>query len=249
MIRRPSIRGYLAAVALFLILWQTAAVLAGPMIVPTPFQTLVALGVEMRTRVFWAHFGVSTYRICMSLAAAFITAVPLGLALGSSRRADRFSAPFIYLGYPVPKIVFLPLILLAFGIGNLSKIFLIGLIVFFQLLITTRDSARQITKEMRYSMKSLGATRWDFFWHVVWPVCLPGVFTSLRIGVGTAVAVLFFVESIGAELGLGLYIINAWGAADTTVMFVGIVALSALGIAIYEVFDGLEKHYCGWKNL
>ena len=185
----------------------------------------------------------------MSLWLAFITAVPLGLILGSSRRVDRVAAPFVYLSYPVPKIVFLPVILLLFGLGDLSKIVLVAMIVFFQLLITTRDAARQITKEMRYSMKSLGADRRDFFLHVVWPVCLPGIFTSLRIGIGTAIAVLFFVESIGTRQGLGLYILDAWGMADYSAMYVGIISLSALGIIVYEIFDRLERHYCHWKSL
>ena len=247
--RKPSITGYMGAAAALLLLWQGASMLAGPMIVPGPSLTASTWLSEAITRTYWVHFGVSAYRILVSLAVAFITAVPLGLALGASRRADRASAPFIYLTYPIPKIVFLPLILLVFGLGDMPKVFLIALIVFFQLLITTRDSARQITKEMRYSMKSLGAHRWDFFWHVVWPVGLPGIFTSLRIGVGTAVAVLFFAESIGTEYGLGLYILNAWGQADAPVLFVGIVSLSALGVMIYEMFDILEKRFCKWKDL
>ncbi|MFH1092415.1 MAG: ABC transporter permease [Pseudomonadota bacterium] len=247
--RPPSLISYLGAAALILVLWEAASYLAGELIIPGPGQTLAALGREVQTRAYWVHVGASAYRICLSLALAFVTAAPLGLALGGSRRADRYSAPLIYLSYPIPKIVLLPVILLIFGLGNLSKVFLIALIIFFQVLITTRDSARQVTKEMRYSVKSLGADRVDFFRHVLWPVCLPGVFTSLRIGVGTAVAVLFFVESIGSEHGLGLYIINAWGAADSRVMFVGIVSLSALGVILYEVFDLLEKRFCRWKYL
>ena len=247
--RKPPLIGYMGAAAFLLVLWQLISLAAGEMIVPGPSLTASTWIEEAGTRDYWIHFGVSAYRIAASLGLAFATAVPLGLALGGSRRADRFSAPLIYMTYPVPKIVFLPLILLAFGLGNLSKIFLIALIVFFQLLITTRDSARQITNEMRYSMKSLGATRPDFFRHVIWPVCLPGVFTSLRIGVGTAVAVLFFVESIGTQWGLGLYILNAWGMADSRVMFVGIVSLSALGVLVYEAFDILERRYCRWKYL
>ncbi len=219
------------------------------MVVPGPLDTVLTLAEEIQTREYWVHFAVSAYRIGMSLWLAFITAVPLGLALGSSRRLDRVAAPFINLSYPIPKIVFLPLVLLLFGLGDLSKIVMVAMIVFFQLLITTRDAARQITKEMRYSMKSLGANRRDFFIHVVWPVCLPGIFTSLRIGIGTAIAVLFFVESIGTRHGLGLYIIDAWGMANYPIMYVGIISLSGLGIFVYEIFDIMERHYCHWKKL
>ena len=84
---------------------------------------------------------------------------------------------------------------------------------------------------------------------MVWPVSLPGIFTSLRIGTGTAVAVLFFVESISARRGLGLYLIDSWGRADYNAMFVGIIALSVIGIVLYEIFDILEKKVCPWRNL
>ena len=83
----------------------------------------------------------------------------------------------------------------------------------------------------------------------VWPVSLPGIFTSLRIVTGTAVAVLFFVESIGTNRGLGFYIIDSWGRADYAAMFVGIIALSVIGIVLYEAFDLLERRLCKWKSV
>ena len=90
-------------------------------------------------------------------------AVPLGLFLGMSPRVDKYAKPFIYLSYPIPKIVLLPLILLVFGIGDTGKIATIVLILFFQLLITTRDASRAIGKESRYSLYSLGGSAFDFF--------------------------------------------------------------------------------------
>jgi NitT/TauT family transport system permease protein len=130
----------------------------------------------------------------------------------------------------------------------MSKVLLIALIVFFQLLITTRDAAKQVGIEMIYVFKSLGGNRWHYFRHVVWPVSLPGIFTSLRIATGIAVAVLFFAESIGTRKGLGFYIIDTWGRADFPAMFVGIIVLSAIGIVLYESFDLLERKLCKWKN-
>jgi NitT/TauT family transport system permease protein len=148
----------------------------------------------------------------------------------------------------IPKIVLMPIIFVLFGLGDTGKIVLITMIIFFQLLITTRDSAKKISMEVIYSLKSLGGNRWHFYRHVVWPVSLPGIFTSLRIGTGTAVAVLFFVESIATRKGLGFYIIDAWGRADYPTMFVGIIALSSIGIILYETFDLLERKLCKWKN-
>ncbi|MDJ0915195.1 MAG: ABC transporter permease [Desulfobacterales bacterium] len=228
--------------------WQIASLIIGEMILPGPLPTLSRLLQVIGHAAFWEHMRASVWRIIAGLALAFITAVPLGLMLGSSPRLDRMFTPLIYLSYPVPKIVFLPVVLLLFGLGDTSKIILITLIIFFQLIITTRDSARQVSTAMIYSFRSLGGNRWHFFRHIIWPVSLPGIFTSLRIGIGIAVAVLFFVESIGTRRGMGFYIIDAWGRADYPDMFVGIIALSFIGIILYEVFDMLEKRVCRWNQ-
>ena len=229
--------------------WFVASMLLSSNLLPGPVETLMRFAEESAGATFWMHTRVSAFRVVCGLAFAFVAAVPLGLVIGSSEKADRIFRPLIYLSYPVPKIVFLPIVLLLFGLGDTGKIVLIAFIVFFQLLITTRDSARGIGPEVIYAFRSLGGNRLHFFRHVLWPVCLPGVFTSLRIATGIAVAVLFFVESIGTRKGLGFFIIDSWGRADYTAMFVGIIGLSGIGVFLYELFDLLERRACKWKNV
>jgi NitT/TauT family transport system permease protein len=193
--------------------------------------------------------GASSFRIAAALVLSFIAAVPLGLFMGLSPRADRLARPFIYLTYPVPKIVLMPVVLLVFGLGDAGKIAMLAIILFFQLLITTRDAAGQVGKGARYSLYSLGGGKLDLFVHVIWPACLPAVFTALRIAAGTVVAVLFFVESIGTRRGMGFYILDAWGRADVPEIFVGMVVLAIMGVLLYETFDVLERLLCKWKQI
>lgn len=246
--KRQLLVTYLVTILLIYALWYLLSLLLGSNLLPDPFLVLRQGLREIERAVFWNHVAASLYRIIAGLFFGFILAVPLGLFLGSNERFDRLFAPLIYLGYPIPKIVLMPIVFVLFGLGDLGKVVLIAMIIFFQLLITTRDSARKIGVEVIYSLKSLGGTRWHFYRHVVWPVSLPGIFTSLRIGTGTAVAVLFFVESIATRRGLGFYIIDAWGRADYPTMFVGIISLSCIGIVLYEIFDILERRLCRWKN-
>jgi NitT/TauT family transport system permease protein len=241
--------GYVWAVMLLLIAWQAGAWWAGEAILASPFTVFVKLASEVQTSRFWQHLGASSFRIFAALLVSFVTAVPLGLALGSSRRVDRFAKPLIYLTYPVPKIVLLPIVLLIFGLGDAGKIAMLWIILFFQLLITTRDAARAVSRAARYSLYSLGGTRLQLFVHVIWPSCLPAVFTALRIASGTVVAVLFFVESIGTRYGMGSYILDAWGRADIPQIFVGIVVLALVGVLLYETFDILERLFCRWNQL
>lgn len=241
--------GYVWAVVILLAVWQGGAWWAGDSVLSGPVTVMSKLVSEAETARFWRHLGASTMRIAAALLISFVTAVPLGLFLGSSARADRLATPLIYLTYPVPKIIFLPLVLLIFGLADLGKIVMLSIILFFQLLITTRDAARGVSRAARYSLLSLGGTRRDLFIHVIWPSTLPSVFTALRIATGTVVAVLFFVESIGTRYGMGFYILDAWGRADIPQIFVGIVVLAVLGVILYETFDILERIFCRWKQL
>ncbi len=246
--RRQQVIIYAITILLIYAVWYLLSLILGSNILPDPFLVFQRGFREIAKATFWVHVEASVLRMIAGLFFAFILAVPAGLVLGSNPKLDRLFAPLIYLGYPIPKIVLMPIIFVLFGIGDTGKIVLLTMIIFFQLLITTRDSARKISNEIVYSLNSLGATRLDFYIHVVWPVSLPGIITSLRIGTGTAVAVLFFVESIATNKGIGFYIIDSWGRADYATMFVGIISLSIIGIILYEFFDLLERKLCKWKN-
>jgi NitT/TauT family transport system permease protein len=247
--KRRAIGVYAATILFIYFAWYALSLMLGSNILPDPFRVFTRGFEEIITTAFWVHVEASLLRLLAALFSAFILAVPAGLILGSNERLDRLFAPLIYLGYPIPKVVLMPVVFVLFGLGDLGKIVLITMIIYFQLLITTRDSARKIDREITYSLRSLGGSRLDFFFHVVWPVSLPGIFTSLRIGVGTAVAVLFLVESIATSEGLGFYIIDSWGRAEYATMFVGIIALSIIGIIMYEIFELLERKFCKWKSL
>lgn len=193
------------------------------------------------------HSLASVRRIAISLALALAVGVPIGLALGRNRRLDALVAPFLYLTYPVPKIVFLPVVLVLFGLGDASRIFLIFLTVTYQILVTTRDAARALPATAFYSITSLGASKWDAYRHVLFPYTLPKVFTALRISVGTAIAVLFFAESFATNSGLGYLIMDAWGRMAYDVMFASILVMSLMGLVLYFLIQAAESRFCRWS--
>jgi NitT/TauT family transport system permease protein len=240
---------YILALLFILVVWQLFSWIAGDIVIAGPLTVFAKVISEAQTATFWKHIGSSSYRIIAALGLAFVTAVPLGLFLGLSKKVDRFAKPLIYMSYPVPKVVLLPVVMLIFGIGDVSKIIMLWMILFFQLLITTRDSARGVSRAARISLLSLGGSQYNLFTHVIWPACLPSVLTALRITTGTVVAVLFLIESIGTNWGMGYYIIDAWGRADISQIFVGIVVLAAIGVILYEIFDIFERSFCKWIKL
>jgi len=171
------------------------------------------------------------------------------MGLGQMPSLDRIFAPLIYIVYPIPKIVFLPVILVLFGSGDASKVLLVGLILFFQVLVVVRDQAARLRPELITSVRSMGAGRRALFRYVYLPACVPAVLTALRVSVGTAIAVLFIAETYATDSGLGYYIIvESWGALRYAQMYAGVLAMSLLGLTLYFVVDGLDRRLCPWRE-
>ncbi|MEW6545357.1 MAG: ABC transporter permease [Bacillota bacterium] len=225
--------------------WVMSAVLALPAL-PTPVAAVGAL-VRSWGQGLGYHTAVSTWRVVASLSLAAVTAVPLGLVLGQARAADRLAGPAIYLTYPVPKSVFLPVVMAVLGLGDAARIFMVWLVVFFQVLVGTRDASRCLSPQFLHSMRSLGASALDVYRHVVWPAVLPAVFTSLRVGLGTAIAVLFLAETWASQSGIGYFIMLAWTRLGWDDVFAGVLAMAALGMGLYLVLDLLERVACPWR--
>jgi len=234
------------AVLVLLLLWHMLARALQLAILPGPLEAFSVFFAEMQ-KGLGHHFLISTYRVLAAILVSFAVGVPLGLLLGREEKLDRFFSPFVYLIYPIPKVVFLPLVMVLLGLGDLAKIFLITLVVVFQIFMTTRDAAKGVNKAVIYSMQSLGANRLQIYLHVVWPACLPKVLTALRIGSGTAIAILFIAETWSSRVGLGYYLLNAWSSFMWDKVFAGIIGMALLGFIIYTALDFLERKLCPWE--
>jgi len=234
----------IAVIALFLMWYLIAALMNNP-VVPYPHTVFINYFKE-DTGIFFGHFLASFLRILYTLIVAIATGVPLGILFGRIKVLDELTSPLIYLLYPVPKIVFLPIVIILLGLGELSKVFIISLIVFFQILVTVKDAAKSIGEEEVLSVKSMGGKPVHVLAHVIIPSVLPGIFTSMRIAIGTCVAVLFFAESFATEKGLGYLIIDAWSKFDYVLMYNGIILMGTLGFMLYVAINLLEKRLCRW---
>ena len=132
--------------------------------------------------------------------------------------------------------------------GDESRIFLITLIIFFQVFVIIRDAAAQVPPETLESLSSLGAGRWHALRYIYIPVSIPAVMTALKISAGTAIAVLFIAETFAGSSGLGYYIVNQWNRFAYDKMYAGILAMSLLGLGLFGVFAGLERSLTRWQR-
>lgn len=230
-----------------LLFWQLLAMIVNRPILPSPSEVLSVFFVELGKGLL-IHFGVSLWRVTAGMLLSVLVAAPAGLLIGGSKTLNRILSPIIYLLYPIPKVVFVPVVLLFLGIGDTAKITLIFLILFFQIVVLVRDQAIGIAPQLLQSLQSLGAGRRALFRFVYLPASLPAILTALRQSIGTAVAVLYISELFATKYGLGYYIYFQGSTLfNYPAMYAGVVAMSLLGLGMYFGVDWLEKKLCPWK--
>lgn len=237
----------MSIIILLFVWWLLALALTSPA-VPPPLGAVKSFLISLRGELL-IHLGISLYRVLVSLILAAAVGVPLGIFLGKNPEIDARIAPMIYLTYPVPKVVFMPIFLILLGIGDISKVVLITLIIFYQILVTTRDAAKNLAKGYISSVRSLGAGSRDLYLHVFLPGCLPSILTSLRLGLGTAMAVLFLAETYATQKGIGFFIMDSLSRMNYEEMFAGIIAMGLMGFILYIMLDKTEKVLCEWVHL
>jgi NitT/TauT family transport system permease protein len=231
----------LAGTGMFLLLWQVGSWLVQRPILPAPLEVLPIFA-KLMTGTLGLHFAASAGRVLAAVALALVTAVPAGLALGQMPVLNRLFTPLIAILFPIPKIVLLPVLYVLMGITDISKICLIALIIFFQIMVVVRDEALNLHPELILSVRSLGAGRRGLFRYVYFPASLPAVLTALRVSIGTAVAVLFIAEQSLTTYGLGYYIVvETYQVLLYPQMYAGILGMSLLGVLLYFGIYALEQ--------
>ncbi len=238
---------YILGMVFILILWYLLSYILDLPFIPSPIKVIKRISEIFISKIL-VHVAVSTWRITMGIAIAIIIGTPIGLCMGYFKALDVVMSPIIYLTYPVPKIALLPIIMLLFGLGDLSKTVMIVLIVIFQIIVAVRDGIKSISEEVYYPLISLGAGYFQLFKEIIIPASLPKIFTSLRIAMATAISVLFFTETFGTEYGMGYYIMDAWVRINYIEMYSGILVLSLMGLLLFLIIDLLERWICPWMD-
>lgn len=237
----------LLATLVLIALWASFSMLLNKPFFPNPQASFLGL-IELACQKNLAyHLFISTYRILASAFISVLLALPLGILMGRNIKVDSFLTPFISILYPLPKIVFLPIFIVLLGLGNAPKILIITLIIFFQILVVVRDSTKRIPNDYFISFYSISQSNIALIRHVILPSIAGDLITSLRISVGSAIAVLFFAETFVAYDGLGYLILYEMEARNYQTMYGAIIAMSLLGVLLYAILSKLERHYSKWQ--
>lgn len=241
--------GQIVLAGLFIaVVWALLSRLVGKAFLPSPTVAASRFAQRLGDGTLLLHSGKSLQRISLALLAAGPLAWALGLAAGRVHRVDRVASPLVYLLHPLPKVAFLPLLMLFLGLGDASKVALMGLVIFGQLFVGARDSAKAVPASLIDTVRSLGGPASSILRYAILPATLPSLLSSLRISLGTAIAVLFLSETFASMDGLGWYIMDSWSRVDYPDMYAAIMALSLVGLALYLLLDAVESALLRWRE-
>lgn len=239
--------GLLGAFLVIHLLWYLAFLLWNNPMLPNPllvyqnFSKLVQNHIEL-------HLLASLLRIFAGMGIGVLLGFLVGLLMGSSSRWNQWLDPVIYLTYPIPKMALLPIVMLLFGMGEASKIIMIVLIVFPQVVLSVRDAVNDIPDDLYHIYRGLRATRWQQFAQITFPASLYAILSTSRISLGTSISILFFTENYGTEYGMGYYIMDSWLRLDYPSMYGAILILSLLGLLLFLLIDSIGWFSMKWRR-
>jgi ABC-type nitrate/sulfonate/bicarbonate transport system permease component len=235
---------------LLIALWEGAARggLVRPAFLPAFSTVLDTLRHALGNGTLAVDVGTSLMRALVGLALAFLIGVPLGILMARSRPLHWLLDPLVALGFPAPKIAFIPLFILWFGIDSLSKVLLVAFACVFPLMIGAYDAARSVSRVLIWSALSMGTSRLRMLLRVMLPSCLPRVFASFRVAVPVALINTFIAEMVAGGGGMGDTLMYAQRYFDTATVFTYIIVMLLLGLGLDRLMLLVQRRLLAWSD-
>ena len=222
------------------------AFLPSPVTVAKTFWKLANNGYQGHTLAH--HFLISLMRFGIAFVVCVIVGVPVGLLMGMHSGVRAALDPPIETTRPIPKLALLPLFIIWFGIGELSKTIVIIAALFPLISISAMQAVRAVSVRRIQAAQSLGASRSTIFRRVLLPASLPGIFTGLRVSVGIGVTMLVGAEMVATSDGIAWMALTAADFIQTDIVLVGVLIMAALGYGLDRIFRALETRFVHWAG-
>jgi NitT/TauT family transport system permease protein len=193
------------------------------------------------------NVAITLRRIALGFVLGGVPAIGIGIAMGLWRPIRALVDPLIAATYPIPKSSLMPLILLICGLGEMSKIVMVAIGVFYPMAINATAGVLQINQIYLDVGKSYRASRWDTFRTIALPGALPFIMTGVKLGAGLALILIAVAEMVGAKSGIGYMIWSAWETFAVKKMYVGLLVVAVIGFVISLVLNEVERLVIRWK--
>ena len=237
------------ALALVIAIWQAAgsAGVVNPLFLPAPSAIARAIYQLAISGALWQHLSASLLRIGVGWLLGTAAGVAVGFAIGLSRLARSVGITFISALFPIPKIALLPLLILWLGIGEEPKIATIALGVFFSTAISVYSGVDAVPRNLIRMAQSFNVPFATIVRKVIWPGALPAILAGFRITASVALLLVVSAEMIGAQYGIGAFVLQAGNLMQTDQLLAGVVILSVFGLAVGKVIGWLETRLLHWR--
>jgi len=214
---------------------------------PVPSTIIAVMARMVESGELLEHVLISLQRISLGFLLGGIPAVIIGIVMGISRPIRALVDPLIIATYPIPKSAILPFILLIFGLGEMSKVVMVAIGVFFPVAINATAGVLQIPPIYLDVGKSFKASRWETFRTIALPGALPFIMTGIKLGAGLALILIAVAEMVGAKSGIGYMIWSAWETFAVAKMYVGLFTIALIGFGVSLTLREIERWVIRWK--
>ncbi|WP_417433958.1 ABC transporter permease [Hoeflea sp.] len=214
---------------------------------PAPSEAAGALSDLFETGMIWKHLSASLYRLVVGWTLGSLIGVLVGLAIALFSLVRAGVSPFITALFPIPKIALLPLFIIWFGIGEGSKVATILFGTFFPTVIATYGGVDNVDRNLIRMGQSFGLSWMSIVRKIIIPGALPAILSGFRISASIAIILLVAAEMIGAEFGIGAYILMAGALFATDQLIAGVAMLSVLGLTVGWLISRAERMLLSWR--
>jgi ABC-type nitrate/sulfonate/bicarbonate transport system permease component len=240
----------IASITVILGAWELAArlKLAPELFLPAVTTVISTLADLIGDGSLPLDLAVSLYRAFAGLALATLVGVALGIAMARNSLLRLLLDPLIALGFPAPKIAFIPIFILWFGIDSSSKIFLVAFACVFQMVIATFHAASSVNRIVIWSALSMGSSQSRLMLRVILPACYPRIFAALRVAVPVALITTFTCEMVAGGGGMGATLMYAQRFFESPTVYAYIVAMLAVGLSLDSAMLALKDQLPAWRD-
>jgi len=219
-----------------------------PFMLPPLSAVIERIYADAASGMLWTNLGVTLARAMAGFFIATVGGIALGAAMSRLRPVRWFFDPLISIGFPMPKIAFLPIIMLWLGVYDVSKISMVVFDAIFPVLTATLAGLAAVDKELIWSARNMGAREHELIWQVALPAALPQIFTGLQVALPIALIVEIVVEMALGGYGLGAAMMSASRFADSRGVFAGIVEIAIVGYALIKAMAALRRRLLLWHH-
>lgn len=243
----------LCSLVLFILAWQGVDLINSqlkfynPLLIPSPLDIARRAAEVWSTGALQKHIIASVTRVFVGVLMAFPPAVVLGIGIARSRLVEVILEPLVELVRPIPPLAVLPMFIIWFGIGELSKLMFIAFAAFYIILTTVMLSATNIDVVLVRAARTLGINGWRFYREIIFPAISPDLFVGVRLGLSAGFVVIVASEFIAADVGLGYMINYARAFFRVSDMFVGAFTIGFIGYAVNMLLVAIERRLFSWR--